>query len=222
MKDTYREIISDVTGSLRSLNIDDRISRRLILSILEDKAKNLIKQDADSRRLLKTTDMWLSIDCIDLCPIPPTSCGDIGECKVLMRSKKQLPEVYETNYGDLIKIMTIEYGKEYTQIRLFDYKDIRNREYKDPGKRYFWILDHYLYIPDSEVRTVFGIGLFRNPYEVDKFKGIEDCKAFLDYVFPCPDYLLDVVKSETKKELAEIYKRIVPDEKPDLDVNIKE
>lgn len=217
-----RKIISDIIGSMKALNIDDRISRRLILSILTDKAQLFIKQDGDARRLFTVTDIWKAILCLDMCAANEGACAEIPQCSSLRVSKEAIPEVFESSYGDIIKVMTIDRNKEYTQTRIFDYKDIKNREYQDPDKRYFWILDRHIYIPDSEVEKVFVIGLFKKPYEVDKIiDPTLECVFPLDYPFPCPDYLLDPVKTETKKELASIYKRLIEDTKPDLNPNQK-
>lgn len=131
-----------------------------------------------------------------------------------MKSQKQLPTVYESSYGDLVKVLTIDGGKEYKQIKPFEYKDIKNREYKDANQRYFWILDHYIYVPDSEVKEIMVIGLFMFHEEVDKLVSGDECIFPLDSFFPAPDYLLSVVKEAVIKDLATVYKRIIPDVKP--------
>lgn len=219
-----RQIVSDIVGSLASLNIDDRFSRRFILSILVDKTELFIKQDGDQRRLFLVTDIWKSIPCLDMCDASTEVCAGVpGNCCNSLRvSKVEIPEVFESSYGDIIKVMTVDHSKEYTQTKIFNYKDLKNREYQDPNKRYFWILDRHIYIPDSDVKQVFVIGLFKKPYEVDKILDPSLCVFPLDYNFPCPDYLLDVVKTATKQELASIYKKIIQDSRPDQDPNKKD
>lgn len=218
---TCRQFVSDVVGSLRSLGIDDRIPSRLVLSKGRDTLKTLFKQDVDSRRVLKTTDIWMTIPCFHLCKVDAQECGDIPHCDFLMKSELQLPEVFETSYGDMVKVFTLDGNKEYNQTQIFAYKDIKNREYKDAGQRYFWILDRHIYIPDSEVKEVMIIGLFMFPYEVTKLIQGDDCLFPLDSFFPAPDYLLSIVKQEVIKELATIYKRLPVDSDPDGNPNKK-
>ena len=111
--------------------------------------------------------------------------------------------------------------KEYKQIKLFDYKDIKNREYSNPNQRYFWVIDQHIYIPDSEVKEVMVVGLFENPHEVTKLVEGSECLFALDEFYPSPEYLISVAQDQVIKQLAEIYKRTVPDTLPDGNVNKK-
>lgn len=218
---TCRQFSSDIVGSLRSLGIDDRIPTRLVLAIGRDYTRTFIKQDADSRRLFQITDIWKSIPCFQMCEEDAVKCGCLPDCQYVMKSTKQLPAVFDSSYGDVIKIFTIDGSKEYTLIKSFEYKDIKNREYQNSGQRYCWILDRYLYIPDSKVKEVMVVGLFMFPNEVTKLVEGSECLYPLDEYFPCPGYLLSVVKDQTIKKLAEIYKRLIPDAKPDGNPNSK-
>lgn len=224
MEQTNRQIISDVITELRSMNIDDRISNRFVLSRLRDKTKAYIKQDLDSRRLFKITSLWRTINCLDMCPLPFMECAcDIPKCNFVSKSVKKLPKLFDSNYGTLIKVFTVTGAKEYKQTTLSEYKNIKNREYTDATK-YFWIDgDGYLYIPDSEVKAVLVQGLFETPHDVNilnEIKGAE-CAKILDDMFICPGHLFDLIKKDTILELAKIYKGLVSDEKPNQNVNDK-
>jgi hypothetical protein len=219
--DTCRKIVSDVVSSLRAENVDDRIPTRLVLSTLKDKVRMFIKQDADSRRLFRISEIWGRLKCIDMKEIDFRECGfDIPQCNLMMRSCHKLPEVFQTAYGNILKIFTIDGRKALVSTTLDFYKDILLREFTDPNVKYFFLLDGYLYLPDCEVDAVMGYGLFKNPEEVAKFNG-ETCVFPLDLPFPCPDYLLDPVKKDTKVDLLKIFKPIVVDEKANLDTNEK-
>lgn len=220
--ESKRQMVSDILSSTKSLSLDDRLSKRWLLSIAMDKASTLIRQDSNEGKLFEVTDIWQSLDCIEMEKVNATVCGDIPNCRFLMKSKRRLPETFESAFGDIIKILTIEGGKEYGQTKPFTYKDIVSREYKDANQRYFWILDRYLYIPDSEVKFVTGIGLFKRQKDVDLFNDKEvECASPLDDSFPCPQYLLGVVKDQVKEEVAKLYKSLVKDERPDDNQNQK-
>jgi hypothetical protein len=224
MEITNRQLVSDVITELRSMNIDDRISNRFVLSRLKDKARVFIKQDSDSRRLLKVTGIWKTIKCFHMCEANAVDCGcDIPDCQILMKSKHVLPKSFDTNYGTLVKVFTVNGAKEYIQTTLAGYIDIKNREYQNKSIKYFWIDDGHIYIPDSHVEEVMVIGLFENPEQADILndKDANLCLKPLDSLFPCPGHLLDPVKKDTIIELAKIYKGITEDEKPNQNSNIK-
>lgn len=218
---TCRQVTSDIVGALRGLGIDDRIPVRLVLSMLKGAVQVLLKQDLDSRRVLKITDIWKTIPCLHLCKIDPMECGDIPHCNFVMKSEEAVPKAFESSYGDMLKVLTIDGNKEYKQIHLFEYKDIKNREYQDPNQRYFWLIDKHIYIPDSEVKEVMVVGLFENPHEVTKLVEGTECLYALDEKFPSPEYLLSVAQDLVIKQLAEIYKRTIPDSKPNNNPNDK-
>lgn len=222
--DTNRQVVSDVITSLRSINIDDRISNRFVLSRLKDKVRLLIKQDLDSRRLFKITGIWKTIKCFPMISIDFMECGlDIPHCNFVMKSVKKLPKSFDSSYGTLVKVFTINGDKEYTQIKIGDYKDILNREYINKNIKYFWIDDGYIYIPESQVEEVMVVILTENPQEVDILNNIKgsECLKPLDSVFPCPTHLLDVAKTQTILELAKVYKGLVEDNRPDQNSNNK-
>lgn len=218
--DSTRKVISDVLGSLNISSLDDRISYRRVLSILNDKLRKFIKQDSDSRKLFKLSEGWKRIPCLTLKEIDMIECGfDIPHCKTLMKSVKKIPEVFQTTYGNMLKVMTLDGTKEFVQTTFPAYKDIANREYKNPNTIYFILLEGNIYIPDREIEEVSLYGLFKNPFEVTKLIDPDaKCLKPLDEKFPCPDYLLDAVKSDTGVELMKKYESRPPDQKADLNV----
>lgn len=224
MKKTNRQIISDVISELRVLSVDEMLSKRFVLSKLKDKTKTAVKQDVDTRRLLKISSVWRDIKCFELCEIPFSECAcDIPNCTNVMKSKKPLPKAFDSNYGTLIKVFTINGAKEYHQTKLNNYISIKSRPFQ--RKQYFWLdADNYLYIPDSSVESVLVYGLFHESLEVDKLndKKGSDCAKILDSEFVCPEHLVDIVKTQVIKELFEGFRSVVVDEKPDLNSNSKQ
>lgn len=223
--DTARKVISDVTGVLKATSEDSRISFRLVLSILTDKVKKFIKQDGDARRLFQVSEMWKRIPCLHMKEIDLQECGfDIPQCTFMMRSVEAVPEVFQSTYGNIIKVLTIDGSKEFKQTTLAAYKDIKRREYQDKRMRYFFLLEDHIYVPDSQVEEVMVLGLFKHPFDVTKLVEGDDAKCLkpLDEPFPCPDYLLDPVKADTKLELAKLYESLVKDERSNLNTNEKQ
>lgn len=217
-----RKVVSDITSSLRADNIDDRIPTRLVLSTAKDKTSTMIKQDADSRRIFLISEQWKKIDCLPLKEVNFQECGfDVPQCSIMMRSFQRVPEAFQSSYGNMIKLFTLNGLKSFTQTTLHQYKEIKRRQHVDQSVRYFMLIDGYIFIPDSQVEEVIVYGMFKNPHEADVLNGKSNCVPALDQPFPCPDYLVDIVKKETKIELLKIFKGVIVDERPDENSNKK-
>lgn len=226
---TNRQIISDITNDLRALDLDDRVSKKYILSKLRSYASLFIKRDADTRRLLNIAEIWTNIPCVELCEAPLVDCCDIDipQCKTVMKSRKKIPELLQTLYKELIQVFNPIYSKEFVATTPQQYKNIISREFVDQRIKYYWLSNGYLIVPDAMVSTVTIRGVFLNPSEALKLNSclsVDDasnCVGILDQPFTCPDYLISVVKQETLKDLFNFYKRITVDEEPNLNTNQK-
>jgi hypothetical protein len=224
---TNRQIISDITTDLRAYNLDDKISKRFILNKLRAYAKTFIKRDAETRRLMSLTDLWVDVSCVEMCEAPLVDCcnEDIPDCTMVMRSKHKIPETYETFYGELLEVHNPTYAKEFRQTTPKAYKNLVLREFRDKRIKYYWLSNGYLIIPDSMVQTVSLRGVFENPAAARKLNSCltddDKCFSLLDQPFVCPDYLESVIKQETLKDLFGFYKRVTTDENPNMNNNIR-
>jgi hypothetical protein len=221
--DTVRKIISDIAESVQANTLDGRISFRYIYSIVQDKTRTFIKQDSDARLIFKISEVWKRIPCLELEEIDLMECGfDIPHCRLLMKSKLAIPEVFQSKYGNMLKVLTINGQKELKQTTFHDYIDIQRREWKNPNIIYFILFEGHIFVPDSEIEDVTVLGLFKHPYEVTRIvEPDSNCLSILDEPAPVPDYILDIVKMEAKKEIAELYRRIPRDEVANNNTNIK-
>jgi hypothetical protein len=223
---TNRQIISDIIGDLRAVNLDDKVSKRYIHNKLLGYAATLIKRDVDARRLLNISDIWIDVPCVEFCQVPLVDCCDIDipNCMTVAKSKKRIPETMESFYKELLELHNPLYAKEFRQITAKEYKNITAREFRDRRIKYFWLQDGYIIVPDSlmEVGTVRGV--FLNPAEAKKLSSCSDepnCVSLLDQRFVCPDYLITPVKQQVLQDLFNFYKRGVLDESPNLNTNKK-
>lgn len=217
---TLRSIVSDLSDSLKAINLDDRYSYRYLANKFRDQIATFLRQEARSREILRQMGLWKTIECIELEQVPITACGDIGDCKTLRRSKIKLPEIYETNYGLILKVLTIDGIKEFAQIQSFQYADYINREYKT-NKKVFWIENRYIYIPDTELEQVKAMMLPKESLEVDKLNGnCNECLSPLDGPIEYSQYLIDLAKKDVFKQLMG-GKQVVEDEKGDDNTNRK-
>lgn len=222
MAQTLRQIVSDLAQDVRATNADDRVSFRYLANKFRDRFAVFLRVEARSREIFKHTGIWQSINCIELEEVAVTACGNIGHCYTLKRSKTQLPDSYSTNYGLLLKILTIDGLKEFKLIaQSFDYKNYVTREYGNP-EPICWIQDKYLYIPNTTIEAVRALTIPKDPTAVAKLNGsCEVCISPLEAELNYPEYLITLAKEEVLKDLVGVYKRTTEDEKGDDNTNRK-
>jgi len=139
-----------------------------------------------------------------------------------MKSRKKLPELIYSRHGSSLKEVTnIDFSLDFRPTTPFRFRRDKRREGYGID-RFFYVKDGYLYLPDSDVKTV-SIYLYTpNTYEATK---VSDCKSNQclnpwDFEFACSSKLLEVVIQETIKEIA-FRLQIAPDENPNMDENLK-
>lgn len=218
---TVGEFISEVRNNLRSLSVDEWIPGKFIHYKGIGYSALFLKREADDKRLHKYTNLWTTISCLELIEDDLVNCCSepIPNCTKVMRSKVKLPDLYSTRYGYLIQVFSSDYSKTYKLTSPSAYKYVASREFIDPRTRYAWIENGYLIIPNSSVTSVVVKGMFTDKKEalmLDCNVTSKDCISLLDQEFIIPEHLIADVKNAVTKELAEIYKRIVPDELPNL------
>jgi hypothetical protein len=220
---TVRSAVSDINNELASVDLDSRFSYRFIASKLRGRIENILRQDSTDRNILTISEIWKPLRCIQLEDADSISCSSYYEyCDCLKKSIKKIPSVYTGKYGNFIKIMVLDRSIEFKQIRPFEYKDIKRREFRSKKVQYFWIEEGYMYVPDCTIEEVIGYGIFKDSQEADLFNGdVSACYLPLDSTLLVPDYILDVAKQAVVGELAQINKRLVQDNNPNLNSNEK-
>ena len=218
---TYRKIISDIVSDLKAYNLDDRFSYRFILSKIIDSAEYFFSQDVDTRRILKSNDIYKTIPNFTLCQV---NYGD-SELELnipIQRSINKVPATFNTNYGNLIKFLNSVNSTEYKLTQFNSYYNLLRREYSSSKIKYCWIEDDYLYIPDSAIPFVKVLGVFKDSQFIDYLNGKigKDYKP-LDSVLNLPDMKIKIVKDDAVQRLAGITKRMAVDENPNGNTNLK-
>ena len=218
---TLKQIVSDIANDLKAHNLDDRYSFRYLANKFKDKIAYFLRIEARSREFVKALGLWQSINCVELEDIPVTTCGDIGDCYKLKRSTIQIPDVYETNYGLMLKVTTIDGRKEFAQLKnSTQYNDYVTREYKT-NKLPFFIEDKYIFIPNTDIDAVKVLLVPKDTITVKKLNDECDvCTSPLEGEIPYTQYLISLAKKEVLTELGAL-KNIVEDEKGNDNTNEK-
>lgn len=223
MSQTLRDIISEIATDAKALTLDDKISFRYLLSKFLGKLEYFLRLEARSREFSKTQNLWKPVgDHVKFIDVPVGSCSFIDRCNNLKRSEIKIPEALNTNYGLLIKVLTVDRRYEYKFISSETFRDYATREYGSNLVRACYLENGYIYIPNTTVEKLLVLIIPKDLCSIDKLNGvIGDCATPLDCIVTYPDYLVTLAKQEVLKELFGGYKHEVQDEKSNDNSNIK-
>ena len=211
------EIVSRVVNSLRNLTADGHISRRYVLNVLRGISKNLIAQKLMDRTIDSDINLTSLITCFELKKVDSVKCPiiDFRLCKILMKSKKKLPELIYSRLGSSIKeIVSVDNKFRLIVTSLEKYRRDKKRKYKVKTEISAYIDEEgYLYIPDHEIYAVNVRLITMNTESVTTCED-ESCKSGWEYEFIVPDKLAEAVFKEGLNTLLGSYKQIQPDINP--------
>ena len=228
-----KEIVSEIVGDLRALNIDDRISSRYVLSKLRGYLALYIKRENDQRRLYDYDNLWLTVSCIDMVPSNSIECCGISvpKCKTWMKSKLPVPDLYLTTSGPAIKeVQSLRGDFVFDKSSPRSFEKAMKRRWKDDSTKYYWIENNHLIIPDTEVESITVSGYFKDKKKARLWSACLEnecdpkdiiCSLPMDEEFDCPDYLEAQIKLDTITNLFNFYKRNIVDDVPNSSTNQK-
>jgi len=213
---TKKEIVAKFTNLYKINNRDERISRRFILSLLEDTSATFISQRWLDRTIMSELNLYTDVSCFELEKVETVNCPNIEfrSCSILMKSKKPLPKLIFSRLGASIKnIESLDGNFKFTFLDKGQYSRNKKRQLQLKDTIYIYLgVDNHLYIPDQEIDTLQLTILTAKPQDVQDCKK-DFCKSNWDYDFICPDKLQDAVFKEVAQYLG-INRQIREDETP--------
>lgn len=205
---TNGEFVSEIANILKSINKDDRISRRLILKIGQDVAEYLISQKWGDRSILAETSLYSHIPCFEFERIETKSCPSIEFrlCNILMKSKKPLPKLIFSRLGSSIKeVVSLDGEFTFTYIDETQYRRNKKRQHKLKNEVCLYLgSDNHLYIPDKEIFSLDLTVLSTDTTNIENCSGClekDKCKSYYDYEFIAPSKLIEAIKDMTLSRL---------------------
>lgn len=219
---TIRQAISQIQTDLKS-TMDTRIAPKAIWNKYVFNLASILKQVNETKRVWKSSDVWQKIKCLNMEVVSAADCPEIAPLvkEYIAKSVSKVPATYTSAAGDMIRELNsiFPYGKQYRIVTPKEYRAIRQREFVDPNFGYAFIIDGYLYVPDSEIEKMTITGAFINPKEVDILNGGDVCTPFLDYQFYMPEYLVKATHDMVVQDLAGVNQKVVKDEDTDMNEN---
>jgi hypothetical protein len=216
---TNIEFVSEIAGILKTVNKDNKLSRRLILRAGQEVATSLISQKLMDRTISSETNLFTKIECFEFEKVETKNCPSIEFrlCKTLMKSKNPLPKLVFSRLGASIKdIVALDGDFTFTFVDEAQYR--RNKKRQNQLKNQVFIYlgsDNHLYIPDREILSVDLIVLTLDTINSEKYSSCAEqtCKSKWDYTFIVPDKLIETVKDLTLQRLG-FTRQIQEDQNP--------
>ncbi len=223
---TNGELVSIIWNDLRTKNKDEHLSRRHVLNVAKKYAKKFISQKLKDGTLFREDSLLTDLRCFELEKDDIVRCDivEFKRCISLMKSKKKIPELINSIYGESIHSVTSINGQFFTRTSLEDFEALKYTKFPDLKRYLYYVRDGYLYLPNSEVEVVDLLILTQSPEDADEASGCSDCdecESIWDKDFICPDKHEDDAITLTLQELSSTWRSITPDENPDKDANIR-
>lgn len=220
---TNEDITSRIINIVKALSKDNRLPRRYVLKTLQNKAKFYISQKLADKSLFRESNLYSQLDCVEMQKIDIYKCDiiEFRSCKKLMRSVKKLPELIYSKYGaSILEVTSLDGEFKFLNVTPAQYRLNKQRIKDGTHQNYFYIKDGYLYLPDSDIMSVSISLITLDLYELEQCSECSKnkCKSAWDFEFIIPDKLLEVVISETIKEIS-LNRQMQEDQNPNLQDN---
>lgn len=160
---TIAEAISRVRNGIKAVDADSFITDRLIYSNILKYAKMFIKRQDGQTTQAKFNSLYKRIPCIDLIEVDKVAaCCEVQSGVKIKRSKEKLPSILEGFNGPLLRtVASIDGSVEVFRTTPQLYTSLQKTSgFKYNKKKYYWLLDGYLFIPNVEWDSAQIDGIF--------------------------------------------------------------
>jgi hypothetical protein len=152
-----------VRNGIKAVDADSFITDRLIYSNILKYAKMFIKRQDGQSTQAKFNSLYKRIPCIDLIEVDKVAaCCDVQSGVKIKRSKEKLPSILEGFNGPLLRtVASIDGSVEVFRTTPQLYTSLQKTSgFKYNKKKYYWLLDGYLFIPNVEWDSAQIDGIF--------------------------------------------------------------
>lgn len=215
---TLGTLVSQIRSQFKLISSDNSITNRAIADELRSSALLLIKRETDKRKLFSSDNIFTWINCLEMEPVPLSSCCSYASPCTIAKSKLRLPKIVENIYGYLIQgVFSVDDTVKFDYADPSRYTNLLSLYPKQKNNlKYFWIRDGYLYITDENIELVKISALFEDyilPKELFACENTEpECTPNpMDMEFKCPAYLQANVLSLVRETMLKTYKQSVQD-----------
>lgn len=211
---TRRQIVSDLRVDNKFLSSDILISDRFLFRKAFATALVFIKQQTNRRLLFATPNLFTTLSCLKMVPVPIGECCDYASHYIVSKSVEKIPKVAEGIFGLLVQnCVSIDNMNSYKESTPRRFANSLKLGLKSPINA-FWIMNDHLYCSNGKLEAINFSALFEEDVpnsllcpdcECEPNKECDECINPLDLPFKCPGYLEAPVKEAVSKNLMQIY-----------------
>ena len=219
---TIRESISRIRNLFKGSSQDAFITDRLIYSLIKTSAKALIFRDSLKLNIFKNSSLFKEIPCLELIDVDTidSCCTGIRTACKIKRSKRKLPTISGLQSGPIVAyVSSLDYSVSVTATTPRLYANMtQSSSFKFNKKKFYWITNDYLYIPNVEWDAVRVMAMFEDDISDLLCGNDNDCAMFQDGELGIPEYLFAEIESNVLNEMSVIAK--IPQETSNDNNNI--
>jgi hypothetical protein len=194
---TIAEAISRVRNGIKAVDADSFITDRLIYSNILKYAKMFIKRQDGQTSQAKFNSLYKRIPCIDLIEVDKVAaCCEVQSGVKIKRSKEKLPSILEGSNGPLLRtVASIDGSVEVFRTTPQLYTSLQKTSgFKYNKKKYYWLLDGYLFIPNVEWDSAQIDGIFEG--SISGLTCDEECQSVQSQYLNIPGDLFAQIEQQ--------------------------
>jgi hypothetical protein len=202
------ESVSRVRNVLKAVKEDPFLTDRFIYSLVMKYAKTLIKRDAKMENIYKNESLFKEIPCVELIDVDKVEacCIAIKTKCTFKRSKEKLPKIQDVNGGPIIRsVTTLDYSQRAKRTLPDLYSNMtRTSGFKYNQKKYYWLMNDYLFIPNVDWEGVRLQAMFDEDINSSLcYLGDDanDCTAEQDRTLSIPEHLFSEIEQMVLSEI---------------------
>lgn len=216
---TIADVISRIRGQVKAESQDAFVTDRYVYSLVQKFAQVLMRRQDSMNKLMKFNSIWKTLPYVELIEVDKVEaqCSGITSGCTFRRTKERLPDMIEGYWGPLIRSVTsIDGSQELQPIQPSTYLAMsKTTSFRYNKTKYFWFIDHYLYLPDLEWDAVKIEAVFDS--DISNWQCDDKCVPHYSQDVNVPESLLAEIESQVLNVMLNTLR--IPSEDSDNKIN---
>lgn len=203
---TIGEVVSRVRNQFKSSRQDAFLTDRYIYSLIIKYTTVFLRRQDSTNKLMKFNSVFKTLPFVELIEVDKieAGCSGIKSGHTIKRTKHKLPNFMQGYWGPIIRtVSSIDGGIELQPTQPGTYTSMtKTSSFKYNKTRYFWFLDGYLYLPNTDWDAIKVEGIFEDDITKWNCDTEDDCLIRQEQDFNVPDFLFAEIESQVLNTMA--------------------
>jgi hypothetical protein len=202
MATTVGQAVSRIRNIIKAVKTDAFITDRFLYSLILKYSNMYMKQEMDKGKYMALMTLYKTLPCVELIEVDKVSaCCDVLSGCTIMRTKEKIPTVVTGSYGPLIRLVSSIDGSTDAAITTPHTYEVMQHSsgWKYNNQKYFFLLDGYMYFPDSNWPQAKIDAVFEG--NVASMQCDDKCQTVQDSSAAVMDYLYALIEQGVLKDL---------------------